>query len=78
MSIGIASEVVQDENTNARLEFEAMYGQVWNTEEMTTDFEVGRFCAGIVVVTRKSDNQIGSLEFNHNPRFYYLFKEHKF
>jgi hypothetical protein len=76
MSLGIASEIARDGETNLRIDLESLYGQVWNTEELTTDFSVEGFGGGIVVVIRKSDNKKGSLEFNHRPRFYYQFKEY--
>lgn len=52
---------------------EARYGQVWTTQELADDFEVVGFLAPIVVVRRKADGVKGSLEFQHNPRFYFNF-----
>ena len=57
-----------------RAALEAQYGQVWNTEELSRDFEVVGFMAPYVVVRRKSDGQKGSLEFRHSPRFYFNFQ----
>lgn len=57
----------------SREALEAQHGQVWNTEELSQDFEVTGFMAPIVVVRRKSDGKKGSLEFQHNPRFYFGF-----
>jgi len=54
---------------------EEEYGQVWNTEELSNDFSVEGFMAPFVVVRRKSDNKRGSLMFQHDPRFYFSFKE---
>ena len=51
------------------------YGQVWDTSELTNDFEVLEFAAPFVVVKRKTDNKIGSLMFQHHPRFYFAFRE---
>ena len=50
-----------------------VYGRVWDTEELCAEFEVIGFMAPFVVVRRKSDGQKGSLEFQHNPRFYFSF-----
>jgi hypothetical protein len=61
----------------SREALEAEYGQVWNTEELSSDFEVQGFMAPLVVVKRRSDNVRGSLEFQHNPRFYFNFVEYK-
>lgn len=61
-------------NPNPREAIEAEHGQVWDTSEMTTDFDVTAFAAPLVVVKRKSDNQVGTLMFQHMPRFYFAFK----
>ena len=50
---------------------EQHYGMVWNTQELKRDFTVIRFCAPFVVVRRRSDRVRGSLEFQHEPRFYF-------
>ena len=51
----------------------AEYGQVWNTAELTADFEVLGFMAPYVVVRRKRDGCKGSLEFQHSPRLHFNF-----
>lgn len=56
-----------------RPELETTYGQVWDTEELRRDFDVQGFAAPLVVVVRKSDGQLGSLFFQHSPRFYFDF-----
>jgi hypothetical protein len=56
-----------------RASLEAQYGQVWDTTQLTADFDVTGFMAPLVVVKRKSDGQVGSLEFRHSPRFYFNF-----
>jgi hypothetical protein len=56
---------------------EAKHGQVWNTTELGRDFDVIGFAAPLVVASRKSDGQKGSLYFQHSPRFYYGFEPHK-
>ena len=58
----------------SREALEAKHGQVWSTAELTRDFEVEAFLAPLVGVRRRSDGQRGSLEFQHNPRFYFNFK----
>lgn len=58
---------------HGREALEAFYGQVWDTSELARDFEVIGFGAPLVVVRRRSDGQKGSLEFQHNPRFYFSF-----
>ena len=46
-------------------------GQTWTTEQLRADFEVTGFAAPFVVVRRKSDGAVGSLEFTHSPRVYF-------
>lgn len=57
----------------SREALEAQYGQVWDTSELTTEFNVIGFAAPLVVVCRKADGATGSLEFQHQPRFYFNF-----
>ncbi len=56
---------------------EAKHGQVWSTDELSRAFEVIGFAAPLVVVRRKSDGQKGSLMFQHHPRFYFGWEEHR-
>lgn len=52
---------------------EQKHVQVWDTNELSKDFEVKGFMAPFVIVRRKSDGVCGSLTFQHNPRFYFDF-----
>lgn len=58
-----------------RAELEARYGTVWDTEELKRDFEVLGFSAPCVVVRWKSNGEIGTLMFQHSPRFYFQFEK---
>ncbi len=58
-----------------RVELEQRHGQVWNPLELRRDFDALGYLAPIVVVRRKSDGVLGSLEFQHHPRFYFNWKE---
>jgi hypothetical protein len=58
-----------------RLELEARYGRVWNAAALAENFEVVGFAAPFVVARRKADNRLGSLLFQHYPRFYFAFQE---
>ncbi len=69
----INSQVESLDKDDERIRLESEYGQVWNTDEMSNDFEVLSFAAPFVIVKRKSDQQKGSLEFQHMPRFYFNF-----
>lgn len=72
-------EMIQKINADpgTREALEKKYGQVWDTLELGRDFDVKGFMAPIVVVKRKSDGVVGSLEFQHHPRFYYGFTPDK-
>ena len=61
----------------SREALEAEHGQVWDTHELSQDFDVLGFMAPYIVVCRKSDRQKGSLMFQHNPRFYFAFQPHQ-
>lgn len=71
----INSQVETNEKEAERTRLEALYGQVWSTNEMSQDFEALGFIAPFIVVRRKSDGKKGSLEFQHNPRFYFNWTE---
>ncbi len=51
------SEINSQPGTREALE--SQYGQVWDTEELSRDFEVIGFLAPFVVVRRKSDGAKG-------------------
>ena len=57
----------------SRQALEARYGRVWDTTQLAEDYEVIGFMAPPVVVRRKADGVKGSLEFQHQPRFYFNF-----
>ncbi len=63
--------------SGSREALEAKYGKVWNTQQLAEDFEVLGFLAPFVVVRRRLDGVKGSLEFQHNPRFYFNFQAHQ-
>jgi hypothetical protein len=56
---------------------EAKHGQVWDTSQLSEDFEVIGFAAPLVVVRRKCDGVKGSLMFQASPRFYFSFDVHR-
>jgi len=53
---------------------EARHGRVWDTKELGQEFEVLSFAAPYVVVRRRNDGALGSLEFQHDPRLYFNFQ----
>ncbi len=54
-----------------RAALESQHGQVWDAKELAQDFEVVGFMAPVVVVRRKTDGVVGSLLFQHQPRYYF-------
>ena len=52
---------------------EKQYHTVWDTSQLSTDFKVISFLAPLVMVRRKSDGIVGTLEFQHRPRYYFNF-----
>jgi hypothetical protein len=73
----IRRELVDEINSHnaERATVEAEYGQVWDTEELQQDFEVKSFAAPFCIVKRKSDGKLGSIMFQHMPRYYFNFQE---
>jgi hypothetical protein len=88
---GYMRKIMQDQTETARRDrlaeinatpgsreaLEAEHGQVWDTSQLGNDFRVEGFMAPFVIVRRKSDGQRGSLEFQHDPRFYFNFDAHE-
>lgn len=60
----------------SREDLEARYGQVWDTAQMTEEFQAIGFMAPLIVVRRRSDGVKGSLEFQHSPRLYFNWQPH--
>lgn len=71
----INSSVQSDDKETERQRLTKEYGQVWDTNQLSDDFEVIGFMAPYVVVRRKSDHKKGSLQFQDRPRFYFNWKE---
>ena len=69
----INSEVVSDDKDTERARLEAIYGEVYDTDQVRENFEVLGFMAPFVVVKRRVDGKKGSMEFQHMPRFYFNF-----
>ena len=59
-----------------RAALEAKHGQVWDTDELQRDFEVLGFLAPFIAVRRREDGVVGSIVFQHYPRFYFRFAAH--
>ena len=71
--VTINSAVESQDTGSERKRLQAQYGRVWNTGQLSTEFEVLGFMAPYVVVRCRADGRKGSLEFQHRPRFYFSF-----
>jgi hypothetical protein len=71
----INSQVESSEPEQERARLVAIYGadNVFNTQEMSAKYEVIGFMAPFCVVKDKATGKKGSLEFQHDPRFYFNF-----
>ena len=71
----VRREMVKEVNAapKGQAELEAQHGEVWDTDQLQRDFEVMGFLAPFVMVRRRSDGIVGSLMFQHEPRFYFHF-----
>ncbi len=63
----------QTERDLVKYKFEV--DEVWNTAEIERDFTVLAFSAPYIRCIRKSDGVHGSMQFTHDPRYYFDFQE---
>lgn len=54
-------------------ELTTLYKDVWNVEKVREEFDILSFYKSNVIVKRKKDKQLGTLDYQHSPRFYYNF-----
>jgi len=66
--------VESNDPIDERTRLENEYGQVWDTSELTCDFEVKAFLAPFISVKKKDTGENGTLLFQHMPRFYFEFR----
>lgn len=63
-------------NPLGREELAEQFGDdVYDTAELSEEFEVVSFAAPFIVVRHKATGKLGSLYFQHKPRFYFGFQE---
>jgi hypothetical protein len=60
-----------------RKALEAKFGKVWSAEELEQEFVVTAFIGSTVVVRRKADDVVGTLEFTRRPHLFYNFQPNK-
>ena len=63
-----------DRRRQERDKLERIYGQVWDTDELTEQFEVLGFRAPYVVVRDLDTREEGNLKFQHEPRYYFSWR----
>lgn len=71
----IRRELIANQQPSEREGLEFRFGKVWDTQQLTEEFEVIGFLAPFVVVKNRKTGKKGSLEFQHSPRYYYSYKE---
>ena len=69
----VLADIIESEKLD-RAALEERYGEVWDPAAWVAEFELLGFQGSVVVVRRKTDNQVGSLLFQHLPRYYFLFQ----
>ena len=73
----ITSENESNDEDRERARLQVKYGidNVWDTDEVTKEFEITGFMSPFCGVTRRSDSARGLLQFQHSPRFYFDFRK---
>jgi superoxide dismutase len=69
----MAEDTQNDEKKALRVQLEAQYGQVWDLQQLQSEFTIKSFGGGFVFLIRKADGVHGSMEFTHMPRLYFSF-----
>lgn len=69
----MVSEINSNPTERELLEMEHGKDNVWDTSELTKEFNVEGFLAPFCVVTKKSTGERGTVMFQHSPRFYFDF-----
>jgi len=67
----INGSVESDSEQTERARLEAVHGKVWDTSELQQEFSPQGFAAPFIIVQKKDTGEIGSLMFQHSPRFYF-------
>ena len=56
-------------------ELQKTYGQVWTTDELTSEFSIESFLAPFCFGVHRETGKKYSIQFQHSPRFYFNAKE---
>lgn len=57
-----------------REELERLHGRVWSQQEIAREFIIVSIVGLTVIVRRKADDVVGSLDYQNAPRLYYNFR----
>jgi hypothetical protein len=60
-----------------RQSLDAKFGKVWSAEELEQEFAVTAFIGPHVVVRRKADAVVGTLEYTRRPLLFFNFQPNK-
>jgi hypothetical protein len=60
-----------------RKALEEKFGKVWTAQELEQDFIVTAFIGSTVVVRRKADDVVGTLQFTNRPHLFFNFQPNK-
>ena len=60
-----------------RKALEAKFGKVWSAQELEQEFVVTAFIGSTVVVRRKADDRVGTLEFTNRLHLFYNLQPQK-
>jgi hypothetical protein len=73
----INASVESSDEDKERIRLEDLHGEVYNTTQMATKFEVLSFAAPFCIVRERATGKRGTITFQHSPRFYFDFVEDK-
>lgn len=69
-----ATEIDQEVDELAQDDLEGYTGRTLTTAELLAAYEVIGYAPPFVVVTRKLDGLVGTIEFRHYPRVYFSWR----
>jgi hypothetical protein len=62
------------ETPRSREELEAQHERVWDTRQLAEEFVITSIIGHTVVVRRKTDDLVGTLQYQEAPRLYFGFR----
>jgi len=67
----INTQTESNDPDSERERLQEIHGEVWSTEEVSQVFEIEGFMAPFVVARHRELGIMGTLMFQHSPRFYF-------